>query len=92
MEYEINGDRNKTLSIKEYLDEIKPYLKNIINNLSKSDTHKIQLTIAINFIFSKDTDEEHVMHLKRDNKEIMIYDKVNDVIQELLNHFFLDIK
>ena len=92
MEYEINVDRNKTLSIKEYLDEIKPYLKNIINNLNKSDTQKIQLTIAINFIFSKDTDEEHVMHLKRDNKEIMIYDKVNDVIQELLNHFFLDIK
>ena len=92
MEYEINVDRNKTLSIKEYLDEIKPYLKNIINNLNKSDTQKSQLTIAINFIFSKDTDEEHVMHLKRDNKEIMIYDKVNDVIQELLNHFFLDIK
>ena len=92
MEYEINVDRNKTLSIKEYLDEIKPYLKNIINNLNKSDTQKIQLTIAINFIFSKDTDEEHVMHLKRDNKEIMIYDKVNDVIQELLNHFFLGIK
>ena len=92
MEYKINVDRNKTLSIKEYLDEIKPYLKNIINNLNKSDTQKIQLTIAINFIFSKDTDEEHVMRLKRDNKEIMIYDKVNDVIQELLNHFFLDIK
>ena len=51
MEYEINVDRNKTLSIKEYLDEIKPYLKNIINNLNKSDTQKIQLTIAINFIF-----------------------------------------
>ena len=29
---------NKTLSIKEYLDEIKPYWKYIINNLKKSDT------------------------------------------------------
>ena len=35
--YESNGDRNKALSIIEYLDEIKPYLKDIINNLKKSD-------------------------------------------------------
>ena len=37
-EYESNGYRNKTLSIKEYLDEIKSYLKDIINNLKKSET------------------------------------------------------
>ena len=34
---------NKTLSIEEYLDKIKPYLKDIINNLKKIDTWKIQL-------------------------------------------------
>ena len=28
-----------------------------MNNFKKSDTQKTQLTIAINFIFSKDTDE-----------------------------------
>ena len=38
IEYENNGDRNKTLSIKKYLDEIKLYLKDIIKNLKKSDT------------------------------------------------------
>ena len=38
IEYESNGDRNKTLSFKECLDEIKPYLKDIVNNLRKSDT------------------------------------------------------
>ena len=27
VEYEKNGDKNKTLPIKKYLDEIKPYLK-----------------------------------------------------------------
>ena len=26
-EYESNGNRNKTLSVKEYLNRIKPYLK-----------------------------------------------------------------
>ena len=30
---ESNGDRNKTLSAEEYLDNIRPYLKDIINNL-----------------------------------------------------------
>lgn len=29
VEYENNGDRNKTISIKEYLVEIKLYLKDI---------------------------------------------------------------
>ena len=54
IKYESNGDRNKKLSIKEYFDKIKPYLKDIVINLQKSDTWKIQLTIAIDFIFSKD--------------------------------------
>ena len=40
IEYESNGDRNKTLSVEEYLDEIRPYLKDIINNLKNSDTCK----------------------------------------------------
>ena len=37
IEYEINGHINKTLSVEEYLDKIRPYLKDIINNLKKSD-------------------------------------------------------
>ena len=62
IEYESNGDRNKTLSVEEYLNKIRPYLKDIINNLKKSDTWKIQLTIANNFISSIDNDEECVIH------------------------------
>ena len=44
---------------------------------------KIQLTIAINFISSKDNDEEHVMYLKNDNKKIKINDKADEVIEKL---------
>ena len=33
---------------------------------------------------SKDNDEEHVMHLKSDNIEIMINDEVDEIIEELL--------
>ena len=62
MNYESIGDRNKTLSVEEYLNKISPYLKYIINNLKKSGAWKIQLTIANNFISSIDNDEDHVMH------------------------------
>ena len=34
--YESNGDRNKTASPEEYLNEIRPYLKDTINDLKKS--------------------------------------------------------
>ena len=40
---------NRILLVEEYPDTIRPYLKDIINDLKKSDTWKIQLTITINF-------------------------------------------
>ena len=66
IEYKSNSDKNKTLSIEEYLNKSRPYLKDIINNLRKSNTCKIQLIIANNFISSIDDDEEHVTHSKSD--------------------------
>ena len=83
------GDR-KRLSVKNYLNKIKPYLKNIINNLKKSDMSKIQLKIAINFINSKDN--EQVKHSKSDNMEIMINDKAYEVIEELFKWLIKYIK
>ena len=35
IEYESKVDRNKTLLVEKYLNQIKPYLKDIINNLKK---------------------------------------------------------
>ena len=60
--YESNGDINKALSVEEHLNKISPYLRDIINNLKKSDTQKHQLTIANKFISSIDNEEEGVMH------------------------------
>ena len=54
-----------------------------MNGLKKSDTWKIQLSITINFISSKDTEEKRVMHSKSENVKIMIYEKADEVIQEL---------
>ena len=36
-----NSDSNKTLSVKEYLNKIKSYLKHMKNNLKKSGTWKL---------------------------------------------------
>ena len=44
---------------------------------------KIQLTTAINYISSKGTDKEHVIHSKSDNIEIMVNDKADEVTEEL---------
>ena len=72
----------KTSSIENYLNKIKPYLKDIINHLKKCDTWKIQLTI--NFISSKDDkDEECEMHSKSDSVEIMVNNEADQVIEEL---------
>ena len=59
-------------------------MKDVINNLKKSDTRKIQLAIANNFISFIDNDEDHVMHSKSDNVEIEINDET-DVIKELFD-------
>ena len=56
IEYESNDDKNRNLSLGEYLNKIEPCLRDIIIDLQNSDTWKIQLTIAINFISSKDTE------------------------------------
>ena len=76
---------------------IKPYLSDIINdhktpkNLrvpSSNETQfgelKIQLTMSINFISSKDSDETRNMHTKSDNIEIIMGSETNDIIEELL--------
>ena len=51
------------------------------------ETWKIQLTITISFISSKDNnednDEERVMHTKSDNIEIMINGKADEAVEEL---------
>ena len=48
--------------------------------------------MTVNFISSNDTDEECVMHSKSDNIEIMIDDKVDEVVEKYLIDFCKDIK
>ena len=55
-------------------------LRNIIIDLQNSDTWIIQLTIAINFISSKDAEEERVMHSRSDNIKFASYNDANEVV------------
>ena len=45
------------LSTEAHLNKIRPYLKDIKNNLKKFDMGRTQLTIALYFISSTDNDE-----------------------------------
>ena len=58
------GDKSKTLTIKQYLDMIRPYLRDVINDYKTKGEWNIYLTIAISFISSKYSDETRTMHLK----------------------------
>ena len=49
-----------------------------------SDAWKIQLTIAINFISSTESDKECVMHWSSDKIKFATYSEVIDVIKKLL--------
>ena len=71
----------KYYQLKNILKKLKKNLKDIINNLKKYVQCKIQLTKSNNFISSIDNDEEHVIHSKSDNIEIMIDDKAYKVMK-----------
>ena len=104
IQYESKGDKGKNLSIKKYLNMIKPYLIDIINNHKTrglvryhsgnklwleetSSEWKIQLTMALNFIPSKDSDETRTMHAKSNKVEIMIGSETDEIIKDLFESF-----
>ena len=72
------------MSVVEYRNKIKPYLRDIIIDLQSSDTWKIQLTFEINFISSKDTEEECVIHSTNGNVKSTPYNKIVNELFELL--------
>ena len=49
---------------------------------------KIQLTMEINFISCKASDETGTMHTKSNNVEIMVGSETDEIIEELFKSFF----
>ena len=48
---------------------------------------KAQITIAIKFISYRDIDVQCKMYSKSDNIEVMVYNKADEVIEELFESF-----
>ena len=53
---------------------------NLTGDSQSSDIWNIQLTIAINFVSSRDTEEERVMHSTSDNIKLTPYNDANEVV------------
>ena len=89
--YESRGDKDKKLSVKQYLYKIMPYLSDLINDhktiRNNSNKCKIQINMLVNFISSNDTGEIRTIFLWSDNKEIRSGNETDDIIKGLFNSF-----
>ena len=93
IQYESKTDKDKILTVNEYLDMVRSYLVDAINDHKTQSEWKIQLTIAINFISSKpDSGETRIMHARSDNVEIIRVVKQMRLLKNFLNLFCKDIK
>ena len=76
--------RDKILSLKEYLNLIKKYLRELIEEYKLKGESKVQLTKEVNFISLKPgSDETGIMYTRSDNIEIMFGDDNDDIIGQL---------
>ena len=70
--YESRGDKDKKLSVKQYLYKIMPYLSDLINehkaNENNSNEWKIQISMNVNLVSSNDTREIHTIFVWSDNE------------------------
>ena len=81
-QYESKGD--KMLSLKEYLNLIEKYLRELIEEYKQKGEWKVQLTIEVNFISLKPgSDETRIMYTRSDNIEIMFGDDNYEIIEQL---------
>ena len=87
VEYESKGDKDKNLTPEDYLDIIRLFLREIINNHKTQGDWKIQLTMQITFISSLGNGEFCVMYSKSNNVEIMSGIEADDIINELFEFF-----
>ena len=69
---EYGSDGNNSLSFMKYLNLIKPYLEDLINDKKNKGEWKLQLTAQISFISLKPgSNEIHLMHTRSVTMEFM---------------------
>ena len=85
--YESRGDTHGRLSINEYFNIIKPYLKDLIDDHKSKDEWKIQLSMRIIFVSFTDANKTHEMYSKSDNITFTKSAETEDIANELFNTF-----
>ena len=86
--YESRGDKEKILSVRQYLNKITPHLYNLINHHRITGrVWKIHISMCVNLISSKDTGETRTIYICSNNESIMLDRDKNDIIRELLRSF-----
>ena len=69
---EYGSEGSNSLSFTEYLNLIKPYLEDLINEKKNKGEWKLQLTANISFVSLKpDSDETRLMYTRSDHEEFM---------------------
>ena len=71
---------------------IRPYLRDMINDHKTRREWKIQLTMQINFISSKDSEETRTMYTKSHNIEIMMGNETDEIIEKLFESLLQNYK
>ena len=81
---EYGSDGNNSLSFMEYLNLIKPYLEDLINDKKNKGEWKLQLTTKISFVSLKpDSDETRLMHTRSNAAEFMSGSETEEIIESL---------
>ena len=87
VKHKSNRDKEKSLSVKEYLYMIRPHLSGIIHDYKTQGEWEIHLTIVISFFSSKDCEKTHMMYSESDTIEVMIRSETDEIIEELVDSF-----
>ena len=86
--YESRGDKEKELSVQQYLNIIMPYLYDLINDHRIArGVWKIQINMRVNIISSKDTRETCTIYSWSNNVSIMQGRDTNDIIKKFFEPF-----
>ena len=82
--YESRGDKEKRLSVRQYLNKITSHLYDLINDHRIARrAWKIQISMHVNFISSKDIEETRTIYVWSDNvSSIMRGSDLNDIIRK----------
>ena len=88
-EYEIRGNKNKNLSLKQYNTVITPHLTKLLGDTKNStkDEQKVQLTMEINFRHVTNPSKNYTFYVKSTNTEMRNGDNTNDIFAEIFKTF-----